>query len=83
MNFERQSDMLAWQWSRGNRDFELMLSLELGRWALPIALEHGGHQGWCNGYTAICRVSTFRLLCTAIHFSWDHSFESESPVRTT
>lgn len=45
MNFERKSDMLAWQWCRGDRDYEVMLSLEPGRWALPIGVEHGRLRG--------------------------------------
>lgn len=82
MNFERKRDMLAWQWCRGDRDFELMLSLEFGRWALPMTVEHSGYGGWCNGYTTVNRVATMRILCGAVHFSWDRTFKSPQP-RTT
>lgn len=73
MNFERKSDMLAWQWAREDSDFELMLSFEPGNWALPIAIGYHSHGGDFHGYTVISRVRTLRLFCAALYFSSDRT----------
>lgn len=75
MNIERKFDMLAFQWSSEPWDFELMFSFEPERWGIPVAFYFFSYGGTYEGYDCKNRVVTLRLLCGAIHFSFDRTVE--------
>lgn len=71
MNIERHWDMLAISWEAEPWDFELMFSFEPRRLGLPLACEFTRYGGVYDGYAARNHVLTVRILCAAIHFSFN------------
>lgn len=78
MSFSWSGDHLAWNWERDPWDFELMLSYEPERWGVPVAVDFIRHGGVYSGHDCRNHVLTVRLLCGALHFSFNRVTQTVS-----
>lgn len=82
MEIETKPDMLAFQWSKGAWDLELMLSLEPHRWGLPLSAEWHHYRNVFHGIDCVSLVWTIRILCGAIHLKAESSLPVEPETIT-